>query len=466
MSIQVPPSDEKVEAAVVGALILDQNALFGSMDRIFRELFYKESYGVIFDAIQDIYDNNGKVDIFTVADRLNKMGKLEAAGGVYGVTQVTKDVVTGVNIADHVMILSELYLKRETIRIGQQAAGKGYSGEVDAFDLVTQTGTELERAHERVVSGMSRDIAYFGMKVLEQHAAVKDTGILGIETGIAELDRTICGLVSPDLIIIAARPGMGKTALALSITHSTSVLRDVPCAWFSLEMDGVQLVRRLSSIHASLDHETIRNGKTTDEESVLLHNAVADIVKKRIFIEDKTSANIRDIKTRANVLKRKHDIGYIVVDYIQLMEGIDSRGKSREVIVSEISRGLKCLAKDLEIPVIALSQLSRKVEERADKLPMLSDLRESGAIEQDADIVLFLMRPCKYEVTEYQPIRDMQYHPADLCIGKIDKNRHGDTRSIPMSFKGSTMKFTEFNGKVEPFDGKNVLPAESYDFPF
>jgi replicative DNA helicase len=448
LSGHIPPQDANIESAVIGALLLDQNALFGSMDRIFREMFYQESNALIFDAIQAIYDDNGKVDIFTVADRLNKMGKLEQAGGVYGITKVTKDVVSGANIQDHVLILSELYLKRETIRISQESSAKGYDPEVDAFDLVTKTGVELERAHERVVSGMSRDITYFSMKVLEQHAAVKETGVLGIKTGIAELDRTICGLVSPDLIVIAARPGQGKTALALSITHNTSVLRDVPCAWFSLEMDGVQLVRRLACIHSGLDHERVRNGHTTEAEDKKLHDAIAQIASKKIFIEDKTSANIRDIKTRATVLKRKEGIEYIVVDYMQLMEGIDVKGKSREAVVSEIARGLKCLAKDLEIPIIALSQLSREVEKRGDKMPQLSDLRESGAIEQDADIVLFLMRPSYYGFTDGITIGHNTYEADGLCIVNRAKNRHGDTGNSGIGFTGKTMKFHDYENQL------------------
>jgi replicative DNA helicase len=256
-----------------------------------------------------------------------------------------------------------------------------------------------------------------------------------------EFDRASYGIVSQVLILFAASPGGGKTALSLSIIYNTSVLGKIPCAMFSLEMDGVQLVRRLTSIDTGIPHEKIRNGHTTNNEELMLAESVEKIVNSSIYIEDKTSMNIRDIRTKASILKKKYDIGYIVVDYIQLMSGIDAKGKNREQVVSDISRGLKCIAKELEIPVIALSQLSRAVESRPDKMPQLSDLRESGAIEQDADSVLFLMRPEYYSMTEPILMKDKEYPVQGLAICSIAKNRHGSTKNIPMEFVGNTMKF-------------------------
>jgi replicative DNA helicase len=290
---------------------------------------------------------------------------------------------------------------------------------------------------------MSKDIGYFGMKVLDQHAMVKNTGVLGIKTGISELDKAACGLVSPDLIIVAARPGAGKTAMALSITYNISVKQKIACAWFSLEMDGTQLVRRLVSMDTGIPHEAIRNGTTTSEQDRIIGESVDKISYSPIHIEDRTSMNIRDIRTRASLLKKKHNIGLVIVDYIQLMSGIDSKGKNREQVVSEISRGLKCLAKELEIPVIALSQLSRSVETRGDKMPQLSDLRESGAIEQDADSVMFLMRPEYYGMTEPVEIGGTEYPVQRLAICSIAKNRHGQTKNIALEFTGNTMTFTD-----------------------
>jgi replicative DNA helicase len=440
---KLPPQSEEIERAIIGALLLDSGCLNTAMSKLFADMFYKIDFKVIFRAIEALYDNNQAIDLLTVVEELKRQNKLEEAGGVYGLTKTTNHVVSSANIENHIFLLSEMYLKREMINICHESFSKAFEDETDVFDLISVTDDRIQKAQERIVKGMSKDINYYGIKVLEQHAQVKESGVLGIKTGIPELDRATNGLVSPDLIIIAARPGAGKTALSLSITYNTSVLKDVPCAWFSLEMDGVQLVRRLVSMDTGISHERIRNGKTTSEEDRMLGESVDKIVNSKIFIEDKTSMNIRDIRTKASILKKKHNIGYIIVDYIQLMNGVDAKGKNREQIVSDISRGLKCIAKELEIPVIALSQLSRAVESRADKMPQLSDLRESGAIEQDADSVLFLMRPEYYGMRDPIEINSYEFPTEKLAICSIAKNRHGSTKNIAMEFTGSTMQFRE-----------------------
>ena len=228
----------------------------------------------------------------------------------------------------------------------------------------------------------------------------------------------------------------------MSITKSTSIDRQIPCAWFSLEMDGIQLTRRWASMDADIPHESIRQGKIFENDKPNFYRSLEKIAKSPIYIEDKPAMNVRSIRTRANILKRKHGIEYIVVDYLQLMGGVDTKNKNRENIISEISRGLKELARELKIPVIALSQLSREVEKRTDKMPQLSDLRESGAIEQDADEVIFLMRPEYYGFDTPFNINGNDYMPQGLCIGKTAKNRHGTTGVFAMNFKGSTMHFT------------------------
>lgn len=437
----LPPQSLEIEEAILGALMIDNSALNLSMSRLGEDMFYKMDFKAIFKAIEALYDRGQGVDIISVSEELKRQNNLELAGGMYGVMKITNGVVSSANIENHILILAENYLKREMIGICHESFSKAYLPETDVFDLISVTDNRISKAQEKVVKGMSKDIAYYGVKVLEQHSAVKQTGILGIKTGIFELDKATNGLVSPDLIIIAARPGAGKTALCLSVMYNTSVVGEIPCAIFSLEMDGVQLVRRLASIDTGIPHERIRNGHTTDDEEKRLIDSVEKITNSKIFIEDKTSMNIRDIRTKASVLKKKHNIGYIVVDYIQLMSGTDVKGKNREQIVSDISRGLKCIAKELEIPVIALSQLNRAVEQRPDKMPQLSDLRESGAIEQDADSILFLMRPEYYNMTEPITLKDQEFPVQNLAICSIAKNRHGSTKNIPMEFIGSTMKF-------------------------
>ena len=438
--VHLPPQALDIERAIIGALMIDSNCLNIGMAKLFPEIFYKEAHFLTFQAIEKIYDKSFPVDILTVTEQLKRDGTLEQCGGVYEVTKFTNGVISGANIEAHITIISEFYLKRQTIVICGSAANDAINDEKDVFDIINKADNDLQNMQEKVLTGQARDMTYFGLKMIEQHDSVKATGVLGIPTGLSALDNSIFGLVSPDLFIIAARPGQGKTALALSITHYTSVLHQVPCLWISLEMDGVQLVRRLASIDTGINHEVLRNGKTTTDEYSMMQKSVSLISKSKIFIEDKTSINIRDIRTRANLLKKKHNIGYIVIDYLQLMTGIN-RNQNREQEIAEISRGLKCLAKELEIPVIALSQLSREVEKRPDKMPQLSDLRESGAIEQDADNVLFLMRPEYYKMTEDVNISGTEYSVNGLCIGSIAKNRHGPTKNIALSFTGSTMHF-------------------------
>lgn len=440
---KIAPHASDIEEGILGGLMIDQNCVSVAMSKLFPEMFYRSSHQLIFKSIQFIYDKNIPIDILNVVEQLKKDEKLDEVGGAFGVVKLTNSVISGANIESHILLLSEMYLKRETINICSKAITDAYEESSDAFDVINSADNDMQKMQERILAGMSRDISYFGMKVLEQHATVKQTGVLGISTNISSIDKSICGLVSPDLIILAARPGQGKTALALSITYNTSVLGNIPCAWFSLEMDGVQLVRRLASIDSKIDHSKIRNGWTSKEEDLILGDSISKITNSKIFIEDKTSVNVRDIRTRAALLKKKHKIGYIVVDYIQLMSGIEAKGKNREQVVSEISRSLKCLAKELEIPVIALSQLSRAVESRNDRMPQLSDLRESGGIEQDADEVIFLMRPEYYKMTELVEIGGFEYSPHGLCIATIAKNRHGDTKNVAMSFRGSTMYFSD-----------------------
>lgn len=436
----LPPHAIDIEKAILGALMIDSNCLNTGMTKLFPEIFYKESHYLTFQAIEKIYDRGSPVDILTVTEQLKRDGTLEQCGGAYEITKLTNSVLSGANIEAHITIISEFYLKRQTVNICGNAANDALNNEKDVFDIINKADNDMQKMQERVLVGQARDMAYFGLKMIEQHDSVKATGVLGIPTGLNNLDASIFGLVSPDLFIIAARPGQGKTALALSITHFTSVTHEVPCLWISLEMDGVQLVRRLASIETGISHEVLRNGKTTRDEYHTMQIAVEKIGKSKIFIEDKTSINIRDIRTRANLLKKKYNIGYIVIDYLQLMTGLN-KTQSREQEIAEISRGLKCLAKELEIPVIALSQLSREVEKRPDKMPQLSDLRESGAIEQDADNVVFLMRPEYYKMTEDVNISGTEYSVNGLCIASIAKNRHGPTKNIALSFSGKTMHF-------------------------
>ena len=446
--------NKEVECAVLGALLIDSNALYTSMNKLFIDLFYIEQNQIVFNAIQRIYDRNGKVDILTVMENIMKNGdRLESPAYL---TTLTRNVVSAVHIESHILILAELYLKRECAKATSEGLALSGKEDTDAFDLANKILSNIEQAQEKIVGKNQKEIAYYIMRMLEEHASVKETGVLGIQTDLETFDKMMCGLVEPDLIILAARPSQGKTALALTITKNTTIDKDIPCGWFSLEMDGVQLVRRLTSMVTGIPHSKIRNGHTTNEEDARIHLAASEINKKKLFIEDNPSMNIRDIKTRAHVLKKKHDIKYIVVDYLQLMEGVDVKNKSREQQVSEMSRGLKVLAKELHIPVIALSQLSRGVESRADKLPQLSDLRESGGIEQDADEVVFIMRPETYDMPSAE-VGGVEYSSQGLAIVIFAKNRHGELGNRVMKFQGELMTFKNYTD-----ERSNYTPAEYF----
>jgi replicative DNA helicase len=359
-------------------------------------------------------------------------------------------------------------MKREGIRLSGELIQECYSDETDAFDIFNKADNEIINLQERVLSGQIADINYFAKKVYEQYESVKQTGVLGLKTMIEPIDRVMCGLVAPDLLIIAARPGSGKTSLALSITKNITYDQNIAGAWFSLEMDGVQLVRRMASMITRIDHSSIRNGHVYENLEPSFYQVLDEISKKPLYIEDKGDMNIRELRARSIVLKRKYNIQYIIVDYLQLMSGIDDRNKNRTDIVGEISRGLKLLAKELVIPVIGLSQLSRAVESRSDKIPQLSDLRESGSIEQDADGVLFLMRPEQYGLMNEYSIEGREYHPNNLCLGVIGKNRHGETKNIPLQWHGSTMTISthsEANQGYLPTPQKIIQPIHNITPP-
>ena len=440
---KIPPQHPKIEAIVLGAILVDYfGCLPEVINLIFKEVFYVPEHVLIYEAVLNLYDKGKPVDILTVCEQLQKNEKLEEVGGHYFVTRLTNEVVSTANIETHCRLLLEAYLKRELIKITSSTMSEAFENGCDGFDLCDKTDTELINIQEKVLSGQIKGVSYYSNKVQDEYYSVKDTGVLGIKTPFTRWNKIMCGLVAPDLIIIASRPSMGKTALALSIVHDASVVNNVPCAFFSLEMDGTQLVRRLASLDCDLPHKVIRDGRLSTLEENVFMKSLDKVSKAPIFIEDKGGLNIRSLRTRANILKRKNGIKFIVVDYLQLMSGMN-KGGNRESEISEISRSLKQLARELEIPVIALSQLSREVEKRPDKMPQLSDLRESGAIEQDADEVIFLMRPEFYDFSEPVQIAGKDYAPQGLTIIKTAKNRHGECENFALFFTGNTMKFKD-----------------------
>lgn len=448
---KVPPHNKEIEISVLGVCMLEVFAFATANQFIFSDVFYFDNHRKIFNAFLKLFDANKPIDILTVHQSLVESGQLDEVGGAYFITQLTNNVTSSAHLEDWCKILLELYMKREGINILGGMVNDCFDEQTDAFEIFNKADNEIINIQERVLKGQIADVDFFAKKVYEQYENVKVTGVLGLKTGIEPIDRVMCGLVSPDLLIIAARPGAGKTALAMSITKNLSVDQNIAGAWFSLEMDGVQLVRRLTSMVSGINHKDIREGKIRQELEIDFYKTLDMVSSKPIYLEDKAMINIRDLRARAIVLKRKYNIQYIIVDYLQLMSGIDNKKSNRNEIVGEISRGLKMLAKELHIPVIALSQLSRKVEERSDKIPQLSDLRESGSIEQDADCVLFLMRPEYYDMMNEFTIEGQEYSPRGLCLGIVAKNRHGDTKNIAMQFVAETMYMRTHTDGAESF---------------
>lgn len=350
---KVPPQARDLEDAVLGAIMINGFCLPEVMNVIFAEVFYVEAHQIIFKSILKLYDLNKKIDLLTVVDQLRKDESLDIVGGAYYVTKLTNDVVSSANIESHCRIILQQYLKREMINICGETISDAYEDSSDAFDLYDNADNRILNTQQRVLGGEIKDMSYYSADVYDQYETVKATGVLGIQTNINPIDKIFCGLVAPDLIIIAARPGAGKTSFAISLTHYISVEKNIPGAWFSLEMDGTQLTRRLVSMDSGISHELIRQGRVWEDRESVLFGSINKIKKSPIYIEDKVNINIRSLRTRANLLVRRNGIKYIIVDYLQLMEGIDIKNKNRDTIIGEITRGLKGLAKELNIPVIA-----------------------------------------------------------------------------------------------------------------
>lgn len=443
---KVPPQAIDLEEAVLGALMLEKDALTNVIDILKVESFYKEAHKVIFQAILDLFTETQPIDLLTVTTQLRKNGALEVAGGAYYVTELTSKVASAANIEYHARIITEQSIKRELIRISSTIQKDAFEDTTDVFELLDsmeQSLFEISEKNIRKNYADMRSILRDAMTELEARKNQKD-GLTGVPSGFTALDRVTSGWQKSDLVIIAARPAMGKTAFVLSVLRNAAVDHNRPVAIFSLEMSSVQLVNRLISSEAELDAEKIKKGTLADHEWAQLVHKTAKLSKAPLFVDDTPALSILELRAKCRKLKAQHDIQLVVVDYLQLMSG-DSKGGlggNREQEIASISRALKKIAKELSIPVIALSQLSRAVETRGgDKRPQLSDLRESGAIEQDADMVMFLYRPEYYGITEDEGGAST----AGLGEVIIAKHRNGSLENVKLRFIGRYTKFTDLD---------------------
>jgi len=442
---KLPPQALDLEESVLGALMLEKDALTNVIDVLKPENFYKDGHKEIYQAIVELFNNSQPVDLLTVTNQLKKNGTLELVGGSFYVTNLTTRVNSASNIEYHSRIILEQSIKRELINISSQVQKDAYEDTTDVFDLLDSTEQSLFDISESYIRKNYTKVQNLMKEAIQELEIKKEKkdGITGVPSGFIDLDMITSGWQPSDLIIIAGRPSMGKTALVLSLIRNAAVDHNQPMGIFSLEMSSLQLVNRLISSEAELDSDKIRKGNLKDYEWQQLLHKTDSLNKAPIFIDDTPALSILELRAKSRRLKSQHDVKCIIVDYLQLMSS--DYGKSsgnREQEIASISRSLKALAKELNIPVIALSQLSRAVETRGgDKRPVLSDLRESGSIEQDADMVMFIYRAERYDISEDED--------GESTIGVAEillrKNRNGRTGKVKLKFIERFAKFVDRN---------------------
>ncbi len=442
---KLPPQALDLEEAVLGAMMLEKNAPEKVLDIIKEDTFYSDSHKLIFKAISVLFDKAKPIDILTVTEELRKQGNLELAGGAFYVTQLTNRVASAANVEYHAHILIQKYIQRQMIHIAGEIGKKAFEDTTDAFELLDDSERQLFAIkNDTMKKGHLQlgDILHKAIKHMESLKA-SENQFSGVPSGLTDLDRLTGGWQKSDLVIIAGRPGMGKTAFVVSIARNAAVDFGKAVALFSLEMSAIQLVTRLLSSESEIDSKKIRRGDLQNFEWEQLRVKTERLAEAPIFIDDTPSLSIFDFKAKARRLKSQHNIELIIVDYLQLMRGDDKNIGNREQEISYISRSLKALAKELDIPVIALAQLSRNAERREGNRPQLSDLRESGSIEQDADMVGFIYRAEYYGLME-----DNDGSTQGIGEFIIQKHRNGPNDVIRLRYQGEFTKFSNLNDSL------------------
>jgi replicative DNA helicase len=444
---RIPPQAVEIEAQVIGAMLLEREAISKVIEVIDDEAFHADYHRKIFQAIQAMFDRSEPVDIITLAEELRRRGDLERVGGEQYLVELTSRVTSAANVEYHARIVLEKSLMRNLITAGSNIAGRAFSPGEDAFDLLDEAEQTIFRISEKRLKKSFTSMHKAVHDTLEMLEGIhgKHGGVTGVPTGFREIDTMTGGWQNSDLVIIAGRPSSGKTAFALSLSRNAAMHNDkpAPVGIFSLEMSMQQLVMRLLCAEAKVDAHLVRTGRLPDDDWKRLSIAAGRLTNAQIYIDDTAGLSILELRAKARRLKAERNVGLIIVDYLQLMQG--PRGaENREKEISAISRSLKGLAKELNIPVIALSQLSRAVESRTDKRPILSDLRESGAIEQDADVVAFVHRSEMYEDPKSEDFRDVS-GSAEIIIGK---QRNGPVGDVKLAFVKKYARFENLAPQV------------------
>jgi replicative DNA helicase len=461
---RIPPQATELEEAVLGAMMLEQNALTNVIDILKPEVFYKDAHKKIFNAIHSLFKESQPVDILTVTQKLMSLGELEIVGGAYYISQLTSRIASAANVEFHARIVIQKFLMRELIRISDGIIRESYEDSSDVFDILDKAEKELFAISETNLRRNYSDMhSLVKEAILQVEKAREQEGhISGIPSGFSDIDRVTAGWQKSDLVILAARPGMGKTAFVLTMARNMAVQFKHPVALFSLEMAGVQLVMRLIASESELPAEKLKRGNLEQYEWEQLNAKLSNLTDAPLFIDDTPALSIFELRAKCRRLKAQHDIRLVIIDYLQLMSGGNDKSGNREQEISNISRSLKSLAKELNIPIIALSQLSRAVETRGgSKKPLLSDLRESGAIEQDADMVCFIYRPEYYKIME-----DEQNNSTEgMAEFIIAKHRNGALEDVKMRFVARFAKFMDYEGSAAFTPGPDLRPSSSFENP-
>lgn len=440
---KLPPQAVDLEEAVLGALMLEKDALTAVIDILHANSFYKDANKIIYQAIHRLFHRSQPIDILTVTNELRSSGELDIVGGPYYITQLTNRVASAANIEFHARIILQKHIQRELIRISSETIRDAYEDTSDVFHLLDRAEKNLFDIAQGNIRRNYIEMVDIVRDVTKQVEAARThgSGVTGVESGFTALDRVTSGWQKSDLVILAARPGMGKTAFVLSLARNASIGFNKPIALFSLEMSADQLVKRMMSSETGIPSEKLRKGNLDETEWQKLITQTASLSKAPLYIDDTPALSVFDLRSKCRRLKQQHDIQMVIVDYLQLMRGdVENKGGNREQEISTISRSLKAIAKELNIPIIALSQLSRQVETRGGtKRPQLSDLRESGAIEQDADMVLFIYRP-EYYGMEFDEDNNPTKGLAEIIIAK---HRNGALDTVKLKFIDHLAKFTD-----------------------
>lgn len=442
---RIMPNSQEAEEAVIGSMLLDQEAVIQASEKLNEHDFYNPRYKVLFSAIVELQQEGRPADLVTLVDKLHEKNAAEDISSVEFLSNIISAVPTSANVRYYADIVQQKSQLRDLIRTTEDITNRCYQDSSNVAELMEDTERNIfQLVQGRAASEDFTPIKDIALETLEsiQSAAQNSGTVTGLSTGFRDLDYRTAGLQPSDLILIAARPSMGKTAFALNIAEYVAMINHVPTAIFSLEMSKVQLAKRLVSMNSKVDSQHIRTGTLEDDEWAKITESSIILGESSLFIDDTGSISINELRSKCRKLKMEHGLGLVMIDYLQLMSGSSSnKNISRQQEISDISRSLKSLARELDCPVIALSQLSRKVEEREDKRPILSDLRESGAIEQDADVVMFL-----YRDEYYTKDASTQKGVTEVIIGK---QRNGPTCTVKLKWLGQYTKFANLEIREE-----------------